>query len=117
MSRRAAGKYRDPIRIERQAGGNDGYGGKSGEWETIAEVRAEITYGTGAERREAAQESATAPAMFRIRRGGPAAGVTATDRLRFTPFAAPSDASPIWDISSVVPFGRDAIDITATRKA
>jgi head-tail adaptor len=113
----AAGALTERIRIERQAAGRDGYGGKTGDWETIAEVRAQVSYGTGMERREAAQESASAPATFRIRRGGLAGGVTAKDRLRFEPFAAPTAASPIWDISSAVPFGRDAIDITATRKA
>jgi hypothetical protein len=52
-----------------------------------------------------------------VRRNPVTAAVVATDRLRFDPVAPCDATSPIWDISSAVPFERDAIDITATRKA
>ncbi len=109
------GKLDKRIRIERLGTGTDDHGGESGTWSTLADRWAQVMNGTGRERREAAQETALAPATFRIRRCGVTGTVTAKDRLRFNPFGVLGAASPLWDINSVVPFGNDAIDITATQ--
>ena len=113
-----AGRLRERIRIEALGAGSDDYGGESGSWSTLTDIRAQLLNGTGRERREAAQESATAAVTFRVRRSATTEQVTAKHRIRFDPFGGDPTAggAPVWDISSVVPFERDGIDITATRK-
>lgn len=73
--------------------------------------RADIIFGTGQERRQAAQETASVPATFSMRRDSVTQTLTPADRLRY------DDAD--WDISSIVPSRKyDAVlDITATRRA
>jgi hypothetical protein len=67
-------------------------------------------FGTGQERREAAQESASAAATFRVLGNAVTEGVTVKDRIQF-------DGSA-WDIISNVPIGRpgEGREITAMRK-
>ena len=79
-------------------------------WAEYATCYAAVTFGTGKERRQAAQETASAPATFHIRRNSKTATVTPADRLAF-------DGSD-WDIQSSVPSKefRAGIDITATRR-
>jgi SPP1 family predicted phage head-tail adaptor len=79
-------------------------------WSHYADAWASVSYGTGQERRSAAQEAASLPATFRVRWSPVLAEITAGDRLTF--MGAP------WDITSVVPYGRnEGIDITAVRAA
>lgn len=110
-----AGDLRHPIRIERLGAGVNDYGEEIGDWTLLAAVRAQVLHGRGQERREAAIEQASVPATFRIRRGGPASGVTAKDRIRFDPLGVTGAESPVWDIQSIVPLGNDGIEITAVR--
>lgn len=86
---------------------DDGYTTKPGGFAPLATVRARVTYGTGVERRAAAQEQASAPATVRVRKSSVTATVTPQDRLLLDGVE--------WDISSAVPFENVAIDITATR--
>ncbi len=73
------------------------------------EAFAEVKFGTGAERREAAQESASAPATFRVLRTDLTAVVTPKDRIVFD--------SSYWDITSAVPLGfNEGVEITAVRR-
>lgn len=103
-----AGRLRDRVTIERTGPEtDDGYTKLPGGWLPLATVSAEVIYGLGQERRAAAQEGATLPATFRVRRSSVTAGVTPVDRIVFQ--------GGNWDISSVVPLGRDVIEITAVR--
>lgn len=104
-----AGKADRQIVIERATVTTDDYGGEVATWSTICKPWAEINYGRGEERRQAAQESASLAATFRVRANPNTAGVTTKDRIQF-------DGSA-WDITSNAPWQRDARDITATRSA
>jgi len=79
-------------------------------WGAVGDRWAQVIFGAGSERREAAQNSADAPATFRVLHDGLTAAVTTTDRIRFEG----SD----WDIKSNVPLGRpnEGREITAIRK-
>jgi head-tail adaptor len=113
-----AGKLKDRIALERATSGLDDYGGENGGWIELTRVSAQFMPGTGQERRQAAQEQASAPATFRVRRSSVTRALTAKDRIRFNP-AVPLPSGilaadfPAWDIVSVVPLARDGIDITA----
>lgn len=95
------------IELQRKTVVSDGYGGEVETWSQILKPWAKAMYGTGGERRVAAQESATLTATFRIRSGPTADSVTPQDRIVF--------AGAQWDIASNVPYGRIGRDITATR--
>lgn len=103
-----AGEYDKRVVFERDAPSTNGFNERVPAWAEFARAWARVTYGTGQERRAAAQESADAPATFRVRRSAATAALTVRDRIGF---------EGIWDISSIVPFRREAFDITATRKS
>jgi head-tail adaptor len=90
----------------------DDFGGQVKTWAAIPNGArwADIVFGTGRERREAAQEVASAPATFSVRRDSLTRTLTPADRLHY-------DGAD-WDISSVVPSRKyDAVlDITAARR-
>lgn len=117
-----AGDLRHPIAIEAQGSGLDDYGGETGAWVLLKRTRAQFMPGTGQERREAAQERASLTGTFRVRANSVTRAIVAKNRIRFDP-AAPLPAGdvpagwPAWDVTSVVPFGRDGIDITAVLTA
>lgn len=113
----AAGTLDRFVRLERRSVTEDPYGGEVETWSTLADRRASVRFGTGQERREAAQEGSTLAATFRLRRDPATATLNTTDRLRFDALDGGADpaSAPAWDIVSVVPFERDAIDIVATR--
>jgi head-tail adaptor len=104
-----AGKRNRLISIIRTVAGtvND-YGETTGGTDEVIEVFAEVLFGTGQERREAAQERAT-QAITAIMAWTPTrASIALTDRLQAL------DA--VWDITSVVPVGLNKeIHITAVR--
>lgn len=102
----AAGELRDRIVFERDTPTRNGFNEIVSAWSEYAKAWAKVTYGTGQERREAAQQAASAPATFRVRLNAATSGLTTQDRIAF---------NGLWDISSIVPFERDAFDITATR--
>ncbi len=104
-----ASRARDQIIVERATVVADGYGGEVETWTKLCEPWAAITYGTGSERRVAAQESATLTATFRVRADVATIGITTRDRITFD--------GGVWDIASNVPYLREARDITATRDA
>lgn len=107
-----AGKLRDPIVVERATIATDDYGGEVETWAalTAKPLRSQVMFGTGQERREAAQESASVAATFRVRHSIVTEGIGTKDRIQFE--------GGSWDIVSNVrvPNMRDARDITATRK-
>jgi len=74
---------------------------------TIASAFARVRYGTGQERREAAQKAATQVATFECLMSPTLGAVLMTDEILFE--------GAIWDISSSVTVGRDQIHFTAMR--
>lgn len=113
----ASRKLTHRVRLERRATARDVHGHPADEWEAIADCWAWIMFGTGQERRVAAQESASAPATVRVRRSAATASLTPADRVRFdaaVPGAALA-AAPIWNIVGVAPIGRDAIELAVVR--
>lgn len=101
-------KYR--ITVQRYTTTTSPLGGEAKVWADYVQVWAEVSFGTGKERREAAQMTASAPATFHVLRNSKTATITPADRLTF-------DGGE-WDITSAVPskIYNDGIDITATRR-
>lgn len=88
---------------------DDGYTTTPGEWAEYCRAWASVSFGTGQERREAAQESASVTATFQVLRNSKTSSVSVTDRIVFD--------GGNWDITSVVP-SREfnaGVDITAVR--
>ncbi len=103
-----AGNRNRRITIERAVVVTDDYGGESSTWANHTEAWAEVLFGTGAERREAAQESGSAPATFIVLWTPTLAALKLTDRIQAFGTA--------WDIQSIAPVGlHKEIHITATR--
>jgi SPP1 family predicted phage head-tail adaptor len=97
------------IVIERKHVAADDYGGQTETWSMRCQPWAHVNFGSGAERREAAQLAASAPATFSVLRSAATAAVSVEDRIQFD--------GAIWEIGSVVP-SREynvGIDITAIR--
>lgn len=103
-----AGDLDTRIRIERDSPTKDGHGNTSatGNWVLYTRVWARRLDGGGRDTRQAAQDSASLTAVFRIRRSARTAEVTPDFRLVV-------DGAP-WDIQAVARFGNDALDISAT---
>ena len=75
-------------------------------WATYATEWAAVSYGTGAERREAAQEKGSQAATFWVPRNTLTAALTLKDRISFD--------GMLWDIVSKVPtHDNSEIEITA----
>ena len=110
MSSISSGRLDREIVFERAAITRDSMNAQVKTWETYATARASVSFGTGQERRQAAQEGGSAPATFRTRWRPDLAGVRISDRINFM------DAA--WDITSIAPWGRNvALDFTAVRAA
>lgn len=86
----------------------DDYGAETYEWADYVGAWAAVFFGTGDERREAAQENATVAATFRVLSTPKTRTISVTDRIEFQ--------SAYWDISSAIPLGlNDGVEIVATR--
>jgi len=102
------GKRTRRILIQRATATTDDYGAEVQTWGAYAETFAEVLFGTGQERREAAQEAASAPATFIVPWTPLLAAVAVKDRI--------SALGGTWDITSAIPVGLNKeIHITATR--
>ena len=116
-----AGRFSQRLRFEQRSAGEDDFGTEKDEWEAFEDRRTWAVYGSGQERREAAQQNASASATFRVRKCSRTSQITAAFRLRHDPVhgAAPLEAAPVWDIASVVPARDDpsCLDIAAVMKA
>jgi head-tail adaptor len=77
---------------------DDGYTTQPGAWATWCEEYAAVRFNPGTERREAAQERASAVATFTVLANDKTRAVVPTDRIQFD--------SITWDITSNIP-GRD----------
>jgi hypothetical protein len=89
---------------------DDGLTRRPGPLIVFTKAMAEVLFGTGQERRTAAQEAASQTATFKIDWTPKAATIAPSDQI---------DAlGSSWDISSAVPIGRNReVHITATRRA
>lgn len=85
----------------------DDHGGETKTWATITTAYARIRYGTGQERREAAQERQIQAATFECDWNPTLAGVAVTDRITFE--------DETWDITNKAPLGHEEIHFTALR--
>ena len=89
----------------------DQYGGEILTWQDFCTEWAAVIFGTGQERRAAAQEQATLPATFQVLRNSKTATLTPKDRILFD--------GVVWGITSAVPSKEfnAGIDVTAIRSA
>lgn len=87
------------VTIQRATVSADDYGGEVRTWHTHATAWAKASYGTGQERREAAQENASQTATFMFDWSPTLAGVTASDRLYIF--------DTVWDITANVTIGQN----------
>ena len=95
------------ITIQRGTPTGDDYGGETIVWATLTTAWARIRFGTGQERREAAQERAVQSATFECEWSATLAAVLITDRISFE--------SEAWDIVSKAPLGHKEIHFAAVR--
>lgn len=95
------------VTFQRAVISSDDYGGETKTWQTLATGYAAVLYGTGQERREAAQENASVAATFIFDWSPTFASVRTTDRLYCF--------DTVWDIASVVVIGANRdVHITTT---
>jgi SPP1 family predicted phage head-tail adaptor len=100
------GKRPHFVTIQRATATDDGYGGEVRTWHDHATGWARLRYGTGQERREAAQENASQTVTAEFDWNPTLAAVTTEDRL--------SLFDTVWDITSnIVVGGNDEVHITA----
>lgn len=85
------------VEIQQAVTVTDDYGGESQTWHTSATAWAEVRYGTGQERREAAQENASQAATFVFDWGPETAAIRPTWRLYCF--------DTVWDVASAVVVG------------
>lgn len=106
-----AGQRDRLITFEAIAAGEDDYGGASGPSPvTIARAWAKVMFGTGQERREAAQERSQQAATFLTNWSPSLATVKMTHRIRAL--------GQVWDITSIAPKGvNDELHFTAVTSA
>lgn len=106
-----AGERTTPVAFERGTASTDDYGGETLSWASVATVAAKILYGTGSERRQAAQEGSEQAATVMVNWTPSLASVGPKDRATFDGFT--------WDITS--PPARvglnDELHFTAVRSA
>lgn len=101
-----AGERPHLVTVQRAVTATDDYGGESKTWHTEATAWARVRYGTGAERREAAQENASQAATFEFDYSPTLAAVRPTDRLYCF--------STVWDVASAYVIGaNEEVHVTA----
>lgn len=105
----SAGKRDRLVIFERATVATDAYGGETQTWGEYHRAYAEVRWGTGQERREAAQERASVAATFQVLANSFTRALTPGDRLTLDGVA--------YDITSAVPNGRAHIDVTGVRSA
>jgi SPP1 family predicted phage head-tail adaptor len=91
-----AGPRNRKVTFERQGEPfDDGYTTQPGEWGPYCTEWAAVTFGTGQERRAAAQEQASNSATFQVLRNAKTAALLPTDRINLD--------GQFYDITSIVP--------------
>lgn len=87
-----AGERTTVVAFERGTASTDDYGGETLTWATLEPAWAKVLYGTGAERRQAAQEETQQAATIMVNWTPVLATLTAKDRATFDGFP--------WDITA-----------------
>lgn len=88
----------------------DAMGGEVKTWGNYVSAYADVSYGTGQERRAAVQEGGSQAATLRVLRNALTAALLITDRASFD--------GGLWDLTSIVPLGvNEGIEFTAVRAA
>lgn len=95
------------IVIERATASEDESGGQTLTWTTYATRRVRVQFGTGEEKRLAAQEGGLQSTSFYCERSAVLDAVTLKDRIVFL--------GSNWDITETAPLDRAEIRFTATR--
>jgi head-tail adaptor len=102
-----AGERPQYVVVQRKTVSVDDYGQEIATWHDLATGYAAILYGSGQERREAAQENATVAATFDFDWNPTLAAVRPTDRLLCF--------DVVWDVASAVVIGANRdVHITTT---
>lgn len=101
------GKRDSLITFQRGTVTVDDYGGETTSWAELTQAWARVKYGTGQERREAAQEQAVQAATFECDYNPTLATVLMTDNIQFD--------GDNWDILSKAPLGHREIHFAAIR--
>lgn len=106
-----AGERTVSVVFERGVATTDDYGGETLAWSAVAAVQAKVLYGTGQERRQAAQEGSVQSATVMVNWTPSLAAVGAKDRITFHGSA--------WDIAAPgAPVGlNDELHFSVTRAA
>ena len=105
-----AGQRDALITFQRATVTTDTYGGAVETWAAYASEWASVRFGSAQERREAAQESASQSATFRVLANSKTRALTPLDRI--SEYLGAS-----WDIIGVAQMSAAEIEITAVRKA
>lgn len=97
----------------------DDYGDDGDLWTPLCDEYVDITFGTGQERRAAAQDVASQSATFFALANGDTVRLTTSDRILYPLDPLNIDKSPVWDITSIVPSKQagKGFDITAVSRA
>lgn len=103
------GKRESLITFERGSATTNDYGEDVMSWNEVTQAWARVRFGTGQERREAAQERASQAATFECEFSPILAAIALTDRIAFD--------SDSWDIVSKSPLGHREIHFAAVRSA
>lgn len=103
-----AGLRNRRIIFQRKTSIEDEYGEEIEIWADYTTAWGQVIWGSGAERREAAQISASQPATFRVLGNSITLTLGVLDRVSF--------AGGLWNIISVVPLGlNEGVEVTAIR--
>lgn len=103
----SAGRKRDKIGIERATVVQDAYGEETPTWGLIGQEWAEVGYGRGDERRQAAMEQGQLPATFVVWDNTLTRSVGLKDRL--------THDGGVWDVTRNVQIRPGEREFTATR--
>lgn len=103
-----SGELTTKVVFEQAQPSQDQYGGEALAWDGAIPAWAKVLYGTGQERRQAAQESAEQTATVIVRHSVSLASLDPKDRVSF--------GGGAWDIVSIVPIGiNDELHFTVKR--
>lgn len=105
----AAGRLNRRVTLQTRTTTRDAHGGETETFTAGQTIAAEVRYGNGQERRDAAQQAGSQTATFMVRAWSLTLELTVRDRVGF-------DGAD-WDIQDRSLIGREAIEFTATRAA
>lgn len=104
-----AGRRNKRIVIQRETEiGRDALNNPVRDWTQLANPWADVIFGSGTERRSAAQTGGTQAATFEVLKDSRTATLLMTDRILF--MGAP------WDIRGIAPIGNEGVRIDAVRQ-